>query len=115
MARKWRETLEEMVSAPHKLVKDQMAAGIAPMSFTSNLLEGRDVSAEEDHIVKWSAFSLYGGGADTTVSAIYSLFLAMTTFPDLQKKAQAEIDAVKRLLKKSSDGMLSLLPASPTV
>lgn len=85
------------------------------MSFTSNLLEGRDVSAEEDHIVKWSAFSLYGGGADTvgpslhilnhhllrvlrlflqTVSAIYSLFLAMTTFPDLQKKAQAEIDAV---------------------
>jgi hypothetical protein len=24
MAREWRETLEEMVSAPHKLVKDQM-------------------------------------------------------------------------------------------
>ncbi|KAG2738465.1 cytochrome P450 [Suillus brevipes Sb2] len=85
MAREWRETLEEMVSAPHKLVKDQMAAGVAPMSFTSNLLEGCDVSAEEDHIVKWSAFSLYGGGADT---------VAITAFPDLQKKAQAEIDAV---------------------
>jgi hypothetical protein len=87
------------------------AAGIAPKSFTSNLLEGRTLSAEEDHIVKWSAASLYSGGADTvsplftylkyfeinfpqTVSAIYSLFLAMTLSPDAQKKAQAEIDAV---------------------
>jgi hypothetical protein len=29
-----------------------------------------------------------------TVSAIHSLFLAMTLFPDVQKKAQAEIDVV---------------------
>ncbi|KAG2077746.1 cytochrome P450 [Suillus decipiens] len=94
VAREWHETLEEMVAAPYKFVKDQMAAGIAPKSFTSNLLEGRTLSAEEDHIVKWSAASLYSGGADTTVSAIYSFFLAMTLFPDAQKKAQAEIDAV---------------------
>ncbi|KAG1745650.1 cytochrome P450 [Suillus lakei] len=93
-AREWRETLEEMVSAPHKFVKDQMAVGIAPMSFTSKLLESRDVSADEDHDVKWSAFVLYAGSADTIVSAIYSLFLAMTLFPEVQKKAQAEIDAV---------------------
>ncbi|KAG1733140.1 cytochrome P450 [Suillus lakei] len=86
--------IAQMVSAPNKFVRGQMAAGIAPMSFTSNLLEGRAVSAEEDRIVKWSAFPLYGGGADTIVSAIYSLFLAMTLFHDVQKKAQAEIDAV---------------------
>jgi cytochrome P450 len=94
IAREWRGSLEKMVSAPYELVKDQMVAGIAPVSFTSNLLEGSDLSAEEDHAVKWSAFSLYAGGADTTVSVIYSLFLAMTLFPDVQKKAQAEIDAV---------------------
>ncbi|KAG1844263.1 cytochrome P450 [Suillus tomentosus] len=94
IAREWHETLEEMVSAPHKLVKDQMVAGIAPVSFTSNLLEGGDLSAEEEHVVKWSAFSINAGGTDTSVSAIYSLFLAMTLFPDVQKKAQAEIDAV---------------------
>jgi cytochrome P450 len=94
IAREWRGSLEKMVSAPYELVKDQMVAGIAPVSFTSNLLEGSDLSAEEDHAVKWSAFSLYAGGADTTVSTIYSLFLAMTLFPDVQKKAQAEIDAV---------------------
>ncbi|KAG0709796.1 cytochrome P450 [Suillus ampliporus] len=93
-AREWHETLAQMVATPHNFVKDQMAAGIAPRSFTSDLLDGRTLSAKEDHAVKWSAASLYGGGADTTVSAIYSLFLAMTLFPDVQKKAQAEIDAV---------------------
>ncbi|KAG2362235.1 cytochrome P450 [Suillus spraguei] len=94
LAHEWRGTLEEMASAPHEFVKNQMVAGIAPMSFTSNLLEGSDVSAEQDHTVKWSALSLYAGGSDTTVSTVYSLFLAMTLFPDVQKKAQAEIDAV---------------------
>ncbi|KAG6846942.1 hypothetical protein H0H93_010982 [Arthromyces matolae] len=37
---------------------------------------------------------MYGGGADTTVSAEYAFFLAMVLFPEVQKKAQAEIDAV---------------------
>ncbi|OAX31420.1 cytochrome P450 [Rhizopogon vinicolor AM-OR11-026] len=94
LAREWKQTVEEMVSAPHQFVKDQMAAGIAPKSFASSLLEGRTLSAEEDHISKWSSAALYAGGSDTTVSSIYSFFLAMTLFPDVQKKAQAEIDAV---------------------
>ncbi|KAG1741079.1 cytochrome P450 [Suillus lakei] len=94
LAREWRKTCEEVAATPYEFVKDQMAAGIAPLSFTSNLLEGRTLSAEEDDMVKWSAASIYTGGADTTVSAIYSLFLAMTLFPDAQRKAQAEIDAV---------------------
>ncbi|KAF8843183.1 cytochrome P450 [Paxillus ammoniavirescens] len=93
-AKEWRATLEQMVQQPYQFVKDQMAAGTAPESFVSNLLQGRTLSQEEDHVVRWSAASLYGGGADTTVSAIYSLFLALTLFPDVQKKVQAEIDAV---------------------
>ncbi|KAG1854759.1 cytochrome P450 [Suillus tomentosus] len=93
-AREWCETLDEMASAPYEFVKDQMAAGIAPKSFTSDLLQGRILSAEEEHIVKWSALSLYSGGSDTPIPSIYSFFLAMTLFPDVQKKAQDEIDAV---------------------
>ncbi|KAG2152859.1 cytochrome P450 [Suillus clintonianus] len=103
LAREWHEIVEEMVSAPYQFVKDQMvtdirsfaiAAGIAPKSFVSDLLEGHTLTAEENDIARWSAVSIYGGGSDTSVSAIYSLFLAMTLFPDVQKKAQAEIDAV---------------------
>jgi cytochrome P450 len=37
---------------------------------------------------------LFGGGVDTTASAEYGFFLAMILFPEVQKKAQAEIDAV---------------------
>ncbi|KAG2040007.1 cytochrome P450 [Suillus americanus] len=94
LARKWHETVEKMISEPYKFVEDQMAAGIAPESFTSNLLRDHTLSAEDDHVVKWSAGSLYAAGAGTTVSSVYSFFLAMTLFRDVQKKAQAEIDAV---------------------
>ncbi|KAG9317635.1 cytochrome P450 [Chiua virens] len=93
-AKEWRATLDEMVNQPYQFVKDQMVAGVAPESFVSNLLEGRTLSAEEEHVIKWSSASLYSGGADTTVSAIYSLFLAFTLYPEILKKAQAEIDAV---------------------
>ncbi|KAG2051336.1 cytochrome P450 [Suillus hirtellus] len=94
LARKWHDNLEELVCAPYNFVVDQMAAGTAPESFTSNLLKGGRLSAEDEHTVKWSAAALYAGGSDTTVSTINAFFLAMTLFPDVQKKAQAEIDAV---------------------
>ncbi|KAG1804548.1 cytochrome P450 [Suillus subaureus] len=93
-AREWSKTREDMAAIPYKFVKDQMAAGIASTSFTSNLLEGRTLSVEEEDVVMWSAATLYSGGADTTVSPIYAFSLAMTLFPDVQKKAQAEINAV---------------------
>ncbi|KIK30866.1 hypothetical protein PISMIDRAFT_20892 [Pisolithus microcarpus 441] len=73
-AKEWRTTLHEMVDKPYKFVQDQMAAGIAPKSFTSNLLEGRTLTEEEEHNIKWSAASLYSGmppivlgGADTAL------------------------------------------------
>jgi len=49
---------------------------------------------EFEYTVKSAASALYSGGADTTVSAIGSFFLAMACYPDVQKKAQHEIDAV---------------------
>jgi cytochrome P450 len=39
------------------------------------------------------ASHLYGAGADTTASIIQSFFLAMTLYPDVQSKAQAELDS----------------------
>lgn len=45
-------------------------------------------------VLKWSATSLYTGGADTTVSSLMTFFLAMALFPDVQRKAQEEIDRV---------------------
>jgi cytochrome P450 len=44
--------------------------------------------------IKNSTATLYLAGSDTTVAAIESFFLAMLVYPDVQRKAQAEIDLV---------------------
>jgi hypothetical protein len=43
---------------------------------------------------KFTATSLYTGGADTTVSSLMTFFLVMSLFPDVQKRAQEELDRV---------------------
>ncbi|KAG6329311.1 hypothetical protein ID866_9777 [Astraeus odoratus] len=95
-AREWKLLVDELGIRPYEFVKGQMVAGTASKSYTSDLLEDRisDLSKEEADIIRWSANSLFGGGSDTTVSAMYSLFLAMTLYPNVQKVAQAEIDAI---------------------
>ncbi|TFY59478.1 hypothetical protein EVG20_g7775 [Dentipellis fragilis] len=94
LAKLWHDNLMTMVEMPLDFVKQQMATGDALPSFTSTYLENPDMNAEQEHVVKWAAASLYSGGADTTVSATYSLFLALAIHPEVQRKAQAEIDAV---------------------
>ncbi|OCH95986.1 cytochrome P450 [Obba rivulosa] len=89
----WRAKIDEMCDLPYNFVREQMAAGTARPSFVTSALE-EGISFERERIVKNAASSLYGAGADTTVSAICSFFLAMTCFPEMQQKAQEEIDAV---------------------
>ncbi|PIL24645.1 cytochrome P450 [Ganoderma sinense ZZ0214-1] len=88
-----RKTFLTVVDLPHKWIREQMAAGTALPSFSSTLLDG-NTDPERERLIKMTATALYGGGADTTVSSVMSFFLAMTCFPEVQRKAQAEIDAV---------------------
>ncbi|PBK60896.1 cytochrome P450 [Armillaria solidipes] len=80
IAKEWRSTIFDMVDRTHGY-----AAGNAPVSFTSKLLED-EPSAEEEIDIKWLAATLYG--------AISAFFKAMLLFPDVQAKAQGEIDLV---------------------
>jgi cytochrome P450 len=93
-AAEWAHTLAKMVEEPHQFVKQKMASGTAEMSFTSRLLDSPNITTDEEHDVKWSAASLYSGGADTTVSAIYAIFLAIVLHPEAAQKARAELDMV---------------------
>ncbi|KAH9938483.1 cytochrome P450 [Fomitopsis serialis] len=89
----WRRDLEAMCDLPFNHTKQQMKTGKASPSFVSmNLIP--DTDSGREFLVKSAAASLYSAGADTTVSAICSFFLAMMCFPGAQKKAQAEIDRV---------------------
>ncbi|THH13653.1 hypothetical protein EW146_g6595 [Bondarzewia mesenterica] len=91
---KYRTTLQDMLNLPYDWVKQQMAAGTARPCFISNYLGNKQVTPEEEHILKWAAAGIYSGGADTTVAGIESFFLAMTFHTSEQQKAQAELGAV---------------------
>jgi cytochrome P450 len=93
-ARHWKSTANELVDKPYGFVKQKMAQGTNVPSYLSKLLQNRIQDSEDDFVAKWSAASLYAGGADTTVSSISCFFLAMTLYPEVQRKAQEEIDLV---------------------
>ncbi|KAI0260107.1 cytochrome P450 [Gloeopeniophorella convolvens] len=94
IAREWRHTLFDLTDKSYEFVLEQMAKGTAVPNFVTNLLEGRKVTPAEEDEIKWAASSLYSGGADTPVSAMSSFLLAMTMYPEVQKKIQAELDSV---------------------
>ncbi|KDR79567.1 hypothetical protein GALMADRAFT_93497 [Galerina marginata CBS 339.88] len=100
-AKVWSQQMELQVREPFDYVKSQIAAGVAEGSFSSHLLQssGEGLSEEEyeDH-VQWSAGAIYAAGADTTVASVKAFYFAMMIFPEIQKRAQAEIDTLMERL-----------------
>ncbi|KAM0559990.1 hypothetical protein ACHAPJ_003945 [Fusarium lateritium] len=101
-AQEWRHTTNEALDIPYDFVQQQMENGTNRPSYVASLMEssfknpdGSGKPTQEDiDAIKATATIMYGGGADTTVSTISSFVLAMITHPEVQKKAQAEIDSV---------------------
>ncbi|KAJ6502263.1 cytochrome P450 [Mycena sanguinolenta] len=92
-AKRWSKSKDEAIDRPFNLVKEHMALGSAEDSFVSILLR-ENLSEEEVVYLKRAANSAYGGGSDTTACAMYTFFLQMALHPEVQAKAQAELDAV---------------------
>ncbi|KAL4953791.1 cytochrome P450 [Aspergillus filifer] len=95
----FRKQTEALSDVPWAFVKRQMQqpSRFHEPSYVSNLLDANpdiDVGSPEETSIRWTAASLYGGAADTTVSTITTFYLAMTLYPDVQKTAQAEIDTI---------------------
>ena len=67
IAKTYKTRAEAFSDVPYEFVKQQMKSGCFIPSFLSNLLQSHPVEhgTEEENIVKWSAGSLYAGGADT--------------------------------------------------
>ncbi|KAI0054293.1 cytochrome P450, partial [Artomyces pyxidatus] len=90
------KTLQKMTSVPFQTARKELEDGIALPSFVTMGMEGKQqqLSEYDEDSLRWAAGSLYAGGADTTVSAIHTFYLALTLFPEAQRKAQEEIDTV---------------------
>ncbi|EMD37321.1 hypothetical protein CERSUDRAFT_153900 [Gelatoporia subvermispora B] len=93
LVKQYKRNVDHFHELSYKFVKDQMASGTAIPSFSSLNYEP-DMSAEKEHIIKWTAAAIFSAGSDTTISSVSTFFLAMTCFPEIQKRAQQEIDTV---------------------
>jgi cytochrome P450 len=95
-ARDWNTNMRMVVEVPFQFVKKQMAKQSHQSSYVSSLIKQHDgnVDEETEAAIKQTAAVMYAGGSDTTVSSIHGFVLAMLLFPDVQRKAQQEIDSV---------------------
>jgi len=109
IGRQMASTLNQCVEQPYEFVKQQMREKRHQTSFLSQAIENIGTEEDMEFVHKWSALSLFTGGADTTVSALMTFFLALSVFPEVQKKAQEELDRVignKRLpVSKDRDNL----------
>ncbi|KAF8595467.1 cytochrome P450 [Ceratobasidium sp. AG-I] len=95
-ANAWGTDRESMLNEPFNWTKRQMAAGNANPSMVKYLLTklGNEPShnEEEEDCIRWATGTLFGAGADTSVSSTLVFILAMILNPDVQAKGQKEID-----------------------
>ncbi|KAG2053794.1 cytochrome P450 [Suillus hirtellus] len=94
-----RRTLVPMiVDMPFEHVKNSMAAGTAVPSVVSDALKRIPVKTQDEGeaavLEKGIKESSASGYTETTTSTLYVFLLAMVLYPEVQTRAQAEIDSV---------------------
>ncbi|KAJ2934996.1 hypothetical protein H1R20_g2118, partial [Candolleomyces eurysporus] len=97
-AREWREAIRQTLEIPYAEAKKETESGKHTISMVSASLqkieEGTKDDAFTEEIIRNTAGSLFTAGSDTTVSAIASCILGLLEYPEVLKKAQAQIDTV---------------------
>ncbi|CAE6485500.1 unnamed protein product, partial [Rhizoctonia solani] len=95
---KWRKEKNSLVNHLYNIglenMKKDSDAHIMAESLRSQALKLGLTEAEADDYAKQISITLVGGGTDTTVGALMMFFYAMVLYPEIQRKAQAELDAV---------------------
>ncbi|KJZ68017.1 hypothetical protein HIM_12592 [Hirsutella minnesotensis 3608] len=100
-ARQWSAITQRAADVPYSFVRQQIKRGNHRQSYVSRILEERKnnrdgitLGRDDEDAIKWTAATLYIAGSDTMVSSLSSFILAMVLFPDVQRRAQDEIDCV---------------------
>ncbi|KJA13410.1 hypothetical protein HYPSUDRAFT_220871 [Hypholoma sublateritium FD-334 SS-4] len=97
LADAWRANVSNTARTAYNWCKDNMESGEAEVpNLLGNIMQeaGHEPSLEERENFTWAAVGTLGGGLDTSSSATLSFMMAMIMYPEVQKKAQAELDAV---------------------
>ncbi|KAI0743502.1 cytochrome P450 [Daedaleopsis nitida] len=98
---RWRRLAADVLELPFAQAKQAWSKGEGYHSGVHEMLEdiaNKNISAaeaaDEERVAKIGAANAYAAGADTTFSTLLSFFMAMAMHPEVQRKAQAELDAV---------------------
>ncbi|TFK52120.1 cytochrome P450 [Heliocybe sulcata] len=93
----FKQHVHALTDNPYDLVVKQMTRGEEEHCVLSELLRKAQDSGEADkdtHAAKYAAASAYIAGVDTTFSAFRVFLLAMAMYPEVQAKAQMELDRI---------------------
>ncbi|KAG5991738.1 hypothetical protein E4U52_003372 [Claviceps spartinae] len=101
-ARQWKPVAERMMNVPYNFVRQQMSSESFTPSFVPRNLEKngkkvgekRILSEKEEKALKNIAAAVFVGGAHTIVSSLKSMLFALILYPEVQRRAQQEIDEV---------------------
>lgn len=98
-AERWRASISSLLEKPYRRVIEDLKEGKARPSVLQSLIaklpdEGDPKREEEEAMAKGVTAVAYAAGSDTTIAAVQAFFLTMAMHPDVQHKAQEEIDTV---------------------
>lgn len=97
-AKEWREQKNWTLNSTLQWTKDQVAAGSAESSILGALLDHKLTSnwtqEDKEYRLKELGMVLYSGGTDTSSNVLVEFVAAMVLNPEVQKKAQQEIDSI---------------------
>ncbi|KAH9035788.1 cytochrome P450 [Lactarius pseudohatsudake] len=90
----WYEKDSAMFESLFNSVREKMSKGIDRPSLVGTLIKDAEKYGLSDRENSWVAAIMYAAGAETTSASLAWWMLAMATYPEVQKRAQAELDAV---------------------
>ncbi|KIJ46265.1 hypothetical protein M422DRAFT_165543 [Sphaerobolus stellatus SS14] len=94
--REWAKSISDMKELPFQTTKTAMLHGAADNCFVASHLEDlqklKEAPQDQEDVIKNAAGNVFAGGSDTTVNTMVTFILAMALFPEVQRKAQAELD-----------------------
>ncbi|KAI0754716.1 cytochrome P450 98A3 [Daedaleopsis nitida] len=94
-----RRATRGMLEMPWSNAKEEVRTGQASPSIARSIIDkltslDDEAAADSEAIAQSSLGAAYAAGLDTQYAALQRFFLAMALYPEAQKKAQAELDAV---------------------
>ncbi|KAF9451146.1 cytochrome P450 [Macrolepiota fuliginosa MF-IS2] len=91
------EQLTLLKEGPYLNTLKNMDDGTAPVSFVSTSLERYQGTPDFENqalYIKQTALQIFGAASESSVAAAMTFILAMLIHPDIQRKAQQEVDSV---------------------